>query len=125
MISARDVSLSLAALAVAAPIMGARPAAAQRIGETIPVRVVVVTTFEVEENGQDQGGEKLSPERGPEDADHFIGASRQHAVHPRQVEHSGSEQEHEEGEAPAEESSEHAFPASSPWAQAPSARRGR
>ena len=57
MIPARDVSLSLAALAIAAPIMGAKPAAAQRIGETIPVRVVVVTTFEVEENGQDQGGE--------------------------------------------------------------------
>ena len=57
MISARDVSLSLAALVIAAPLMGAKPAAAQRIGETIPVRVVVVTTFELDQNGQDQGGE--------------------------------------------------------------------
>jgi purine nucleoside permease len=52
---ARKVSLCLAAFALA-PLSHVSPAAAEDAG-TIPVRVVVVTTFEVDQNGQDQGGE--------------------------------------------------------------------
>jgi purine nucleoside permease len=52
----RKVSLCLAAFGLAAPILHAPAAAAQDVN-TIPVRVVVVTTFEADQNGQDQGGE--------------------------------------------------------------------
>ncbi len=56
MILSRKISLLLTASALFVPTLGALPAAAD--GETkIPVRVVVVTTFEVDQTGQDQGGE--------------------------------------------------------------------
>ena len=56
----RPFWLCLAACALAGPLLGSSPGAAQdadRASGKIPVRVVVVTTFEVEQNGQDQGGE--------------------------------------------------------------------
>ncbi len=56
MIFVRPFWLCVAACALAGPILGASPGTAEE-PEKIPVRVVVVTTFEVEQNGQDQGGE--------------------------------------------------------------------
>jgi purine nucleoside permease len=50
----RKIRHPLAVLSLIAPILGAPPASAQ---QTIPVRVVVVTTFELDQSGKDQGGE--------------------------------------------------------------------
>ncbi len=56
MIFVRKVSLCLAAFAIAGSPLRAPSAAAQDAGK-IPVQVVVITTFEADQNGQDQGGE--------------------------------------------------------------------
>ena len=56
MVPARLFTRSLMALGLALPVLSAHRAAAENAG-TIPVRVVVVTTFEVEQDGKDQGGE--------------------------------------------------------------------
>ena len=53
---ARRFSLCLTAFGLFLPVLHPRPAAAQD-GGTFPVRVVVITTFEVEQDGKDMGGE--------------------------------------------------------------------
>lgn len=56
MIFVRRFWLGLAACALMGPILGPSHGAAQDVS-AIPVRVVVVTTFEIDQNGRDQGGE--------------------------------------------------------------------
>jgi purine nucleoside permease len=56
MLPARTISLFLATCTLLSSPLAATSAVAEDAG-TIPVRVVVVTTFEIEQNGQDQGGE--------------------------------------------------------------------
>jgi purine nucleoside permease len=56
MIPARTIPLLLATCALLSSPLLASSAVAEDAG-TIPLRVVVVTTFDIEQNGQDQGGE--------------------------------------------------------------------